>query len=99
MAICIAGGLACDAGTRLAQLDRRWYYSTYPGDHAEPVTSEQEQREGVVNDHYDFGNLALTPRGVVGPARGEVFSNETGKTYSVSSQAPSMQGPGQPKGG
>jgi uncharacterized delta-60 repeat protein len=54
-----------------------------------PVGDDHAQVGGVVNDTSDFGPLVLFPP-LAGPdAKAEVFSNETGFTYWVSTQAPS----------
>ena len=54
----------------------------------EPVGAERRQVGGAVAETVDFGSLILRPPGTGPRAQGEVFSNETGQTYWVSTQAP-----------
>jgi uncharacterized delta-60 repeat protein len=55
----------------------------------ERLGDERVQVGGVVNETIDFGGLVLVPPGEGPTAKAEVFSNQTGKTYWVSAQAPS----------
>ena len=50
---------------------------------------ERLQLGGTVADSIDLGRVVLHPRGTSDSARPEVFSNDTGLTYWVSSVAPS----------
>jgi hypothetical protein len=65
----------------------------------EPLGPEQQQVGGTVDDRRLLGSLALHPPGVDQDAWGEVFADETGGTYWVSTQAPSPMGTGGAIGG
>lgn len=59
----------------------------------EPLGPDRVQVGGRVNETIDFGSLVLRPPGVRSSrAVGEVFSNEAGRSYWVSAQAPFAAG-------
>ena len=72
---------------------RTWTFEklTNGNDEAVPIGAPRSQIDGVVNDSADLGPLAVTVKGESQRAGLEVFSNETGFTYWVASQAPSGQ--------
>lgn len=72
---------------------RTWTFEklTNGNDEAVPIGDPRSQIDGVVNDSADLGPLAVTVKGESQRAGLEVFSNETGFTYWVASQAPSGQ--------
>jgi len=72
---------------------RTWTFEKFTNgnDEAVPIGSPHTQIAGVVNDSVELGSLAVTVKGEDLKARLETFSNETGFTYWVASQAPSGQ--------
>ena len=72
---------------------RTWTFEKFTNgnDEAVPIGDPRSPIDGVVNDGADLGLLAVTVKGESQRAGLEVFSNETGFTYWVASQAPSGQ--------
>jgi uncharacterized delta-60 repeat protein len=72
---------------------RTWTFEKFTNgnDEAVPIGDPRSQIDGVVNDSVELGALAVTTKGEDSTARLEAFSNETGFTYWVASQAPSGQ--------
>src|SRR5262249_11776745 len=69
---------------------RRWWFTQFPDGAVgeDPVGADRVQVGGVAKETHEFGGLILQPPGVEPKAFGEVYSNESGATYWVSSQAP-----------
>jgi hypothetical protein len=91
-AVLLAGSTPTDAQQPVLDTMVRWWSFHKFVDGAageEPVGDERVQIGGVVDDKSDFGQMVLFPQ-LAGPnAKAEVFSNDTGRTYWVSAQAPS----------
>lgn len=70
---------------------RRWWFTQYPHGAVgeENLGADRVQIGGVAKETHVFGGLIFHPPGVGPDAVADVYSNESGKTYWVSSQAPS----------
>lgn len=88
---------ACDGSpvdpTAAEQVDvlRHWRFDSQhigTGTRAGPWHTKVD---GVVSDSRDYGGMVLYPPDRGPNARGEVFSNETGHTYWISTQTPSVE--------
>lgn len=70
-------------------VDRTWQYWVADANYNWiQLGPDHQQSEGVVDDKMTFGDLAIHPHGFAPTSASEVFSNETGETYYVSSIAP-----------
>jgi Calx-beta domain len=69
---------------------RIWTFDKFTtgANETEPIGAPRSQIGGVVNDKVELGSLPLAPPGLDLHARLEAFSNESGSTYWVASQAP-----------
>jgi hypothetical protein len=72
---------------------RTWTFEKFTNgnDEAVPIGYPRSQIAGVVDDSVDLGPIAVTVKGENKRADLEAFSNETGFTYWVASQATSGQ--------
>jgi uncharacterized delta-60 repeat protein len=70
---------------------RAWTFEKFTtgANETEPIGAPRSQIGGVVDDSADIGSLALAPPGFDLTAQLEAFSNESGFTYWVDSEAPS----------
>jgi uncharacterized delta-60 repeat protein len=70
---------------------RVWTFDKFTtgANETEPIGAPRSQIGGVVDDSVELGTLPLAPRGLDLKARLEAFSNESGSTYWVGSEAPS----------
>ena len=91
---CVGGTQAPPKGNpEPTVVTRNWTFEKFTNgnDEAVPIGDPRSQIDGVVNDKVDLGPLAVTTIGESSTADLEVFSNETGFTYWVASQATSGQ--------
>lgn len=80
---------------------RIWEFVGHHANDTENTIDQGELFEGVLLEPIEFGSLSVAPSGHDHIARGEVFSNETGRTYWVAAEAPygDVQVPGERIGG
>lgn len=93
--ILVIGGCATEESPppkpKLQQMTRWWHFGRMRvgGTMEERIGAERVQVGGSIDEPMDFGLMQIFPPGQGPNAKAEVFSNETGGTYWVSTQAPS----------
>ena len=67
---------------------RTWWFTEHRADDSQVGPPANTLDDGPLLDSHDFGPLVVMPTGRDDRATGEIFSNSTGRTYWVESEAP-----------
>ncbi len=67
---------------------RTWWFTAFLADDSQLRLDSGDLNDGALLEQQDFGPLIVAPEGHDDSASGEIFSNETGRTYWVETEAP-----------